>query len=186
MTSFREQMRLAREGQRKSFREIQAEDKAKRQAKEAAKEQEKRNSGAPIAKFRGVLLFSNRIELNGDSRPLDGVHADVTRAETTSYEGTSFYTTYLTVRGPGFEWPVKAMGMSFDSARGFAASVNSNVPQAPAQPPARQPAAPVQQGPGQPFDIAGQLAQLAEMHRQRILSDQEFAAAKARVLGWTR
>lgn len=179
-------MRLAREGKAPTYRELRAEDKAKQQAKADAKAQEQRNGSAPVAKFRGVVLFSNRIEFSGETRPLDGVRADVTRAETTSYEGTSFYTTYLTVRGPGFEWPVKAMGMSFDSARGFAASVNSTVPPAPAQAPARQPAGPVHQGPGQPFDIAGQLAQLAEMHRQRILSDQEFAAAKARVLGWSR
>ena len=44
-------------------------------------------------------------------------------------------------------------------------------------PPAPAPAAPAQD------DLTGQLAKLGELHSQGILSDEEFAAAKQRLLG---
>lgn len=48
-------------------------------------------------------------------------------------------------------------------------------PPPPAQPPV--PEAPAQSG------LTGQLAQLGELHSQGVLSDEEFAAAKQRLLG---
>ena len=48
-------------------------------------------------------------------------------------------------------------------------------PPPPAPPPA--PAAPAQS------DLTGQLAKLGELHNQGVLSDEEFAAAKQRLLG---
>lgn len=51
-----------------------------------------------------------------------------------------------------------------------------------AQPP---PPAPAPEAPAAPAqsDLTGQLAQLGELHSQGVLSDEEFAAAKQRLLG---
>lgn len=49
-----------------------------------------------------------------------------------------------------------------------------------AQMPAAQPAAPAASAGG---DLMAQLSQLGQLHAQGILSDEEFAAAKAKLLG---
>lgn len=51
-----------------------------------------------------------------------------------------------------------------------------------AQPPAPPPAPPAPEAPAQ-SDLTGQLAKLGELHSQGVLSDEEFAAAKQRLLG---
>lgn len=158
--SFREEM-AAMPSFRDMWREQQAKDEAKRQAKVDAK-----LAGA-VDRFKGIALYSDRIEYQGQSHPLVGVRAEATR-QTAEVLGDGYWTTYLTVSGPGFQWPVKAMGMSFDTARAFAAQVNS----------ASQPE-PAASGP----DVAGQLAKLAELHQAGALTDDEFAAAKQRLLG---
>lgn len=53
---------------------------------------------------------------------------------------------------------------------------------APPPPPAPAPAAPAPAAAAQ-SDLTGQLAKLGELHSQGVLSDEEFAAAKQRLLG---
>ena len=48
------------------------------------------------------------------------------------------------------------------------------------QPPAQAPAA---QAPAQPSPMIDQLNQLAALHQQGVLTDDEFAAAKAKLIG---
>lgn len=52
-----------------------------------------------------------------------------------------------------------------------------------AQPPAPPPAAPPAPAAPAQSDLTGQLARLGELHSQGVLSDEEFAAAKQRLLG---
>ena len=60
-----------------------------------------------------------------------------------------------------------------------AAQQDEAAPQAPPPEPAAAPAA----TPGGDVDIIGELTKLAEMHSNGILTDEEFAAAKAKLLG---
>ena len=62
---------------------------------------------------------------------------------------------------------MKATGQAYDSARRFAAAVNTA-----AGPP-----------PGAAPTLAAQLRELAELHREGVLTDEELAAAKARLIG---
>lgn len=52
-----------------------------------------------------------------------------------------------------------------------------------AQPPAPPPVAPAAPAAPAQSDLTGQLAKLGELHSQGVLSDEEFAAAKQRLLG---
>ncbi|WP_211261616.1 SHOCT domain-containing protein [Pseudonocardia acaciae] len=106
-----------------------------------------------------------------ESRPLVGVRAEVTDRRL-SWDGHSAGTEgFLTISGPGFEWPVKfaTIVRSSRKAREFAARVNSTSPPTSAGAP----------GP----NIAPELSKLAELHRSGVLNETEFAAAKARLLG---
>ncbi|MEU4450168.1 SHOCT domain-containing protein [Nocardioides sp. NPDC023903] len=51
-----------------------------------------------------------------------------------------------------------------------------------AQPPTPPPAAPAAPAAPAQSDLTGQLAKLGELHSQGVLSDEEFAAAKQRLL----
>jgi hypothetical protein len=50
-------------------------------------------------------------------------------------------------------------------------------------PPPQQYAAPPQAAPAAGSSVADQLQQIATLHQQGVLSDDEFAAAKAKILG---
>jgi hypothetical protein len=52
-----------------------------------------------------------------------------------------------------------------------------------AQQPEPEPQAPSPPAPAQATDLTAELKRLADLHTQGVLSDEEFAAAKAKVLG---
>ena len=59
----------------------------------------------------------------------------------------------------------------------------TRVPAAPPAPPPPAPAAPAPAAPAPGGDLMAQLQQLARMHQAGILSEAEFSAAKAKLLG---
>lgn len=139
-------------------------------------EQQARNEAERVglvAHHAGVRLYEDRIEHGDEQRPLAGVRARVDEHRTgAEWGGIEQKKIWLTVSGPGFEWPVRVPEIvSSRKAREFAAKVNA------AATGAGGPSTPV------PSDVPAQLRELAEMHEAGALTEAEFAAAKARVLG---
>lgn len=129
--------------------------------------------GGVLAEHCGVVLYPDRITYRDESRPLAGVRARVEEHRTgQEWGGWDQKNVWLTISGPGFEWPVRTNAIvSSRKARWFAALVNG----------AGSTAGPAG-GNGPAVDVAGQLAQLAELHRSGALTDEEYAAAKSRTL----
>jgi hypothetical protein len=108
--------------------------------------------------------------LEPDVRPLTGVRATVEEiVHTTAIRGKpSGREVWVTISGPGFEWPLRGPAATGDisrPARDFAATVNAAASSAA----------------GQVTD-ADLTSRLADLHAAGMLTDEEFAAAKARVL----
>lgn len=170
-----EQLRENRaEGQRRS-----AEQRAEHDRVVAA-----HNDGL-VASFDRFRLYHDRVVvvpssrrkdrgLAADSRPLAGVRARVNEDRNgLEMGGWDQRDVYLTISGPGFEWAVRTDAVwSSRKARDFAAAVNG----------AGSTAGPAG-GNGPAVDVAGQLGQLAKLHSAGELTDEEYAAAKARALG---
>lgn len=129
--------------------------------------------GGLVAEHCGVALYPDRITYQGESRPLAGVRARVEEHRTgQEWGGWDQKNVWLTISGPGFEWPVRTNAIvSSRKARAFAAAVNG----------AGSTAGPAG-GQGPAVDVAGQLARLAELHSAGELTDEEYAAAKARAI----
>lgn len=147
-------------------------------------EQQARNEAEKVglvAHHAGVRLYEDRIEHGDERRPLAGVRARVEEQRTgAEWGGIGQKKIWLTVTGPGFEWPVNvAEIVSSRKAREFAAKVN-------AASSAVGEVAYVTDADfedGEP-DLAGQLERVAELHRSGALTDDEYSSAKARLLGW--
>ena len=78
-----------------------------------------------------------------------------------------------------------ATAVSGRVARRQAAKYDAQAPQQAEQPPPQQYAAPAPPPPPAPAedDSMARLTELAQLHTQGVLSDEEFAAAKAKILG---
>ena len=162
-----EQLREVRaEGQRRSAEQRAEHDRVVAEA-EAARD-------GLVAEHCGVRLYADRIERGDERRPLAGVRARVEEHRTgQEWGGWDQKNVWLTISGPGFEWPVRTNAIvSSRKARAFAALVNGAGSTA-------EPAG----GQGPAVDVAGQLGQLAELHRSGALTDDEYAAAKSRAIG---
>ena len=162
-----EQLRENRaEGQRRSAQRRAEHDRVVAEA-EAARD-------GLVAEHCGVRLYADRIERGDERRPLAGVRARVEEHRTgQEWGGWDQKNVWLTISGPGFEWPVRTNAIvSSRKARGFAALVNGAGSTAGSA-----------GGQGPAVDVAGQLGQLAELHRSGALTDDEYAAAKSRAIG---
>jgi Short C-terminal domain len=136
----------------------------------------------PIARFERVWLWEDRIEvvkawwmyfddnrtLQPDVRPLAGVRVTVQDEMINSNRLFPRYNVWMTISGPGFEWAVSSH-RDPRIAHDFAAVVNSA---------ASALARPATTG----HDLVSKLAKLAELHAAGMLTDWEFAEAKARLL----
>ncbi|HEY2203694.1 MAG TPA: SHOCT domain-containing protein [Pseudonocardia sp.] len=156
-----------------------------------------RTASGLLASFDGVRLYPDRIEVSassrrtdrgraGDVRPLPGVRAHVREELGREPAGRDRNQVNLTISGPRFEWVIRTdTGSSSLQARVFAARVNGEAriaAEGDGTPPGPATGEPVAPGPA-PEDVAGQLERLAGMHRDGALTDTEFTAAKARILG---
>ena len=96
---------------------------------------------------------------------------------------------FLTVDGDGFQLLVKVAPTRHGEARGFAALYNTAAARRGQLTGDAEPVGPVDAAlseevpPAAADGLAGQIAQLATLHGYGVLSDVEFAAAKARLLG---
>jgi hypothetical protein len=150
----------------------------------AAREQER-----PVAVFDRVALWEDRIELckswrpkdfgmPADIRPLAGVTARIDDERVGGeYAGRDYRDVFLTISGPGFEWAIRTDAVfSSRKARVFAAKVNA-AGSTTVEPPPRAPSV----APSE--DVISRLEKLVSLHQAGALTDEEFAAAKRRVLG---
>lgn len=148
-----------------------------------AEERQALQRDLPVAEFERVVLWDDRIELckswrpkdrgfPPDVRPLTGIQASVKDDRTgEEFLGLKTREVFLTISGPGFEWVVRTDNLySSRKARDFAAKINSA-----SQPAAASPAPTVD-------DVASQLAKLAGLYQAGVLSEDEFTAAKRRIL----
>jgi Short C-terminal domain len=148
------------------------------------------------AKFAGMRLNSDNLEYNRGREMLTGVSAVVQRAAEVVLLSRELQLTssaplaevfgkqrrpddlVLTILGPGFQWVMSLDSNKEQSAREFAAKVNEAArrfgPAYLPPPAASEPAA-------TPDLVAG-IAGLAQLHASGALSDEEFSAAKARLL----
>jgi len=147
------------------------------------------------AKFAGMRLNSDNIEYNRGRELLTGVTASVgrygdliPRSEDLQLTSSSSLSEVLgktrrpddivlTLEGESFQWQVSVEPKRLEQAREFAAKVNAAArtfgPAYVAPPEPEREAAP---------DLVASLTGLAELHATGALSDDEFAAAKARLL----
>ena len=162
-----------------------------------AREQQDKAAGV-IGRFSDLALTKTHLVVGSKRYPLAGVTARVEdagqlnrRITATRIVATGVFalawrkrqddrSVFLTVEGAGVaivrEIKVKSTPNAPANARVFAAKVNAA---AGALGPAEAGRPAVSAG----ADLGGQLAELAKLHESGALSDEEFAAAKARLLG---
>jgi Short C-terminal domain len=87
------------------------------------------------------------------------------------------------VVGGGAYMAGKHMARSADQKAADEANQDDRIGQLEQQAPAQQQAPPPQAAPAAGPSMTDQLQQLAALHQQGVLSDEEFAAAKAKLLG---
>lgn len=145
------------------------------------------------AAFDGVVVKNGAISHGRESLPLAGARVTVesagdvdrritaTRLILTGPFALAFRKKkdhrelYLTVENAGSMFVVPVDPKKGEEARRFAAKVNTIAPAAETPTPVTSPAPAA--------DMASQLAQLGQLHASGSLSDDEFAAAKAKLLG---
>jgi hypothetical protein len=135
----------------------------------------------PIAVFKRLTLWPDRIVLapgwlsgkQPEERPLTGVRVTVVPGvRPRLFDFGTPQKPYLTISGPGFEWPYDLGLDQVGPARKFAAQVNATASALDSQ-------AATATGPS---DLVTKLAELAKLRQAGMLTDEEFAAAKARLL----
>jgi hypothetical protein len=183
--------------------EARAGAKAEREAKEAALAAER---GKRLASFRGVTLFERVIVTPDGESPLAGTQATVDAAgqlmQTQRATLTRFALTgglgaiafkkkknidtrelYLLIDAPAVASAITCPPTEGAGARRFAAQVNSAA-KVTATPEPAEGEAPAQEAPTSAgADVADQLRKFAQLHDEGILSDEEFQAQKAKLLG---
>lgn len=136
----------------------------------------------PIAVFKKLTLWPDRIVLapgwlagtQPEERPLTGVRVTVVPGvRPRLFEFGTPQKPYLTISGPGFEWPYDFGLNQVGPAREFAAKVNATAS-------ALDSRSATTTGPS---DLVSKLAELAKLRQAGMLTDGEFAEAKARLLG---
>jgi hypothetical protein len=102
-------------------------DTARRAERAALVERAEVARAGLVAEHAGVRLFEDRVERKGESHPLPGVRARVEEHRTgQEWGGWDQKDVWLTISGPGFEWPIRTNAIvSSRKTREFAAKVNA-------------------------------------------------------------
>lgn len=152
-------------------------------------------------KFGGIKITSKEIQHKDGSGPIAGAHAIVDTAGEIDkrFTATRLLLTgpfalawrkkkdkrelYIAVEGDGFAFVEEVDPKKGAEARKFAAKINSLSAKASKAAPAVEPDEATPPVPQVTPDLADQLTKLATLRDQGILSDEEFAAQKAKLLG---